>query len=159
MSYDERDYPEPGEFKPERFLRNGQLDSSVRDPIDIAFGFGRRWAICSTYLKFLHPCLILLFSSWSQNLCWKTPCTFNCHACRCFCFVDFRLAKKNRWKWSGNWAQERIYICSDTVRSIFALGLVSLAYYILSVVNHWIFLALLSQGLVILRIWFALPLG
>jgi len=45
MSYDERDYPEPGEFEPERFLRNGQLDNSVRDPIDIAFGFGRR--ICA----------------------------------------------------------------------------------------------------------------
>ena len=39
---DERDYPEPHEFKPERFLKDGQLDSSVRDPMDIAFGFGRR---------------------------------------------------------------------------------------------------------------------
>jgi hypothetical protein len=42
MSNDERDYPEPREFKPERFLRNGKLDNSVRDPMDIAFGFGRR---------------------------------------------------------------------------------------------------------------------
>ena len=42
MLNDERDYPEPDEFKPERFLKNGKLDSSVRDPIDIAFGFGRR---------------------------------------------------------------------------------------------------------------------
>ena len=43
MLNDERDYPEPREFKPERFLKNGELDSSVRDPMEIAFGFGRRW--------------------------------------------------------------------------------------------------------------------
>ena len=42
MLNNERDYPEPHEFKPARFLKNGQLDSSVRDPMDIAFGFGRR---------------------------------------------------------------------------------------------------------------------
>jgi cytochrome P450 len=42
MLNDERDYPEPREFRPERFLRNGKLDDSVRDPMDIAFGFGRR---------------------------------------------------------------------------------------------------------------------
>jgi hypothetical protein len=42
MLQDERDYPEPHEFRPERFLRNGKLDDSVRDPIEIAFGFGRR---------------------------------------------------------------------------------------------------------------------
>ena len=45
MLSDERDYPEPHEFKPERFLKNGKLDSSVRDPMDIAFGFGRRRAL------------------------------------------------------------------------------------------------------------------
>ena len=42
MLNDERIYPEPQIFKPERFLKNGQLDTSVRDPMDIAFGFGRR---------------------------------------------------------------------------------------------------------------------
>jgi cytochrome P450 len=42
MLNDEKVYPEPQEFKPERFLKNGKLDSSVRDPMDIAFGFGRR---------------------------------------------------------------------------------------------------------------------
>ena len=45
MLNDERDYPEPNIFKPERFLKDGKLDSSVRDPMDIAFGFGRRWAL------------------------------------------------------------------------------------------------------------------
>jgi cytochrome P450 len=42
MLKDDQVYPEPHEFKPERFLKNGKLDSSVRDPMDIAFGFGRR---------------------------------------------------------------------------------------------------------------------
>ena len=42
MLNDERDYPEPREFRPERFFRNERLDESVRDPMDIAFGFGRR---------------------------------------------------------------------------------------------------------------------
>ena len=51
MLNDERDYPEPHEFKPERFLKDGKLDSSVRDPMDIAFGFGRRYA-----LFYFSPC-------------------------------------------------------------------------------------------------------
>ena len=55
MLNDERDYPEPGQFRPERFLKDGILDSSVRDPMDIAFGFGRRWA--------LSQCLSSSFSS------------------------------------------------------------------------------------------------
>ena len=43
MFNNERDYPEPREFRPERFLKDGKLDVSVvRDPMDIAFGFGRR---------------------------------------------------------------------------------------------------------------------
>ena len=42
MLNDERDYPEPREFRPERYLRNGKPDHSVRNPMDIAFGFGRR---------------------------------------------------------------------------------------------------------------------
>ena len=39
---DEQEYPEPREFRPERFLKDGELDGSVKDPTDIAFGFGRR---------------------------------------------------------------------------------------------------------------------
>ncbi|KAF8900234.1 cytochrome P450 [Gymnopilus junonius] len=43
MLHDEKYYPEPSIFRPERFLReDGQLSSEVRDPGDIAFGFGRR---------------------------------------------------------------------------------------------------------------------
>lgn len=35
-------YPEPEEFKPERFLKDGELNPAVRDPDTAAFGFGRR---------------------------------------------------------------------------------------------------------------------
>jgi len=42
MLNNEQDYPEPRDFRPERFLRNGKLDDSVRDPMGIASGFGKR---------------------------------------------------------------------------------------------------------------------
>ncbi|KDR66539.1 hypothetical protein GALMADRAFT_161961 [Galerina marginata CBS 339.88] len=42
MLYDEDAYPEPSAFKPERFLKDGQLNPTVRDPALMAFGFGRR---------------------------------------------------------------------------------------------------------------------
>ncbi|KAH9912862.1 O-methylsterigmatocystin oxidoreductase [Epithele typhae] len=35
-------YPDPDEFRPERFIRDGKLDPDVRDPMNYAFGFGRR---------------------------------------------------------------------------------------------------------------------
>ncbi|KAL1742482.1 cytochrome P450 [Schizophyllum fasciatum] len=41
--HDERLYPDPYAFKPERFLRSdGQLNPDVQDPMGIIFGFGRR---------------------------------------------------------------------------------------------------------------------
>jgi cytochrome P450 len=40
--HDPERYSEPGAFKPERFLKNGEVDKSILDPLDIAFGFGRR---------------------------------------------------------------------------------------------------------------------
>ncbi|KAL1718354.1 cytochrome P450 [Schizophyllum commune] len=43
MAHDEKAYPDPYAFKPERYLdANGTLDTNVRDPAKIIFGFGRR---------------------------------------------------------------------------------------------------------------------
>lgn len=43
MLHNPDDYPDPTTFKPERFIgTDGKIDSSVRDPRTIAFGFGRR---------------------------------------------------------------------------------------------------------------------
>ena len=41
MTHNKEDYPEPFEFRPERFLQDGKLNPNVRDP-GAAFGFGRR---------------------------------------------------------------------------------------------------------------------
>ena len=56
MLNDERVYPEPHEFKLERFLKDGKLESSIRDPMDIAFGFGRRWVFFSLSIS---TCLVV----------------------------------------------------------------------------------------------------
>ncbi|KAF8877181.1 cytochrome P450 [Infundibulicybe gibba] len=42
MLHDEKVYPDPFSFKPERFMKDGKLDPNVRDPAHAAFGFGRR---------------------------------------------------------------------------------------------------------------------
>lgn len=39
---DERVWKEPKIFSPERFLNSsGEIDAAVRNPEDVAFGFGR----------------------------------------------------------------------------------------------------------------------
>ena len=38
-------FPDPDEFRPERYIdANGKLDARKGDPMDFAFGFGRRFA-------------------------------------------------------------------------------------------------------------------
>ncbi|KAI0352607.1 CyP450 monooxygenase [Trametes cingulata] len=40
--HDPEVYEQPEEFRPDRFIRDGQLDNTVRDPAAFMFGFGRR---------------------------------------------------------------------------------------------------------------------
>ncbi len=42
MTRDTRHYPDPEEFKPERYLKDGKLNPEVLDPGDFGFGYGRR---------------------------------------------------------------------------------------------------------------------
>ena len=62
--HDPKQYPEPEEFKPERFLKDGALDPSVKDPDSAAFGFGRRYihSLRKTLLENRLPKLLLLGS-------------------------------------------------------------------------------------------------
>jgi len=43
ICYDETVYPAPHTYDPERFLKDGKLDRSVKDPEDRIFGTGRRY--------------------------------------------------------------------------------------------------------------------
>ncbi len=40
--HDPEAYPNPDQYRPERFLKNGKPDETVRNPLDYVFGFGRR---------------------------------------------------------------------------------------------------------------------
>jgi len=43
--HDPEQYPDPLEFKPDRFLKDGALDPTVQDPDSAAFGYGRRYVL------------------------------------------------------------------------------------------------------------------
>lgn len=42
MLHDESLYPQPFDFNPDRFIKDGRLDAEAIDPDIAAFGFGRR---------------------------------------------------------------------------------------------------------------------
>ena len=43
--YNETVFPQPQTYDPERFLKNGRLDTSVMDPEQRVFGSGRRYVL------------------------------------------------------------------------------------------------------------------
>lgn len=40
--HNEEMYPDPFTFNPDRFMKDGNLDPDIKDPVTVAFGFGRR---------------------------------------------------------------------------------------------------------------------
>ncbi|KAF8987177.1 cytochrome P450 [Cyathus striatus] len=42
MAHNENDYPDSYTFNPNRYLKNGEIDDTIRDPRSFLFGFGRR---------------------------------------------------------------------------------------------------------------------
>lgn len=46
--HDPKVFEDPMEFKPERYLKDGKLNSDLLDPMDVAFGYGRRFVACFT---------------------------------------------------------------------------------------------------------------
>jgi hypothetical protein len=56
--HDPNVYSNPLTFNPERFLKDGQLDKSIRDPTVAFFGFGRR--ICPGRFLSQHSMFILI---------------------------------------------------------------------------------------------------
>jgi cytochrome P450 len=42
MLHDEEVYPNPGAFMPERFIQDKVINTKLRDPRELIFGFGRR---------------------------------------------------------------------------------------------------------------------
>ncbi|KAI0373886.1 CyP450 monooxygenase [Pilatotrama ljubarskyi] len=63
MLHDPEAYDHPDEFRPERFIRDGRLDPTVRDPTSFMFGFGRR--ICPGR-HFANASLFILIASVLQ---------------------------------------------------------------------------------------------
>ncbi|KAI0763645.1 cytochrome P450 [Trametes elegans] len=50
-------YDCPSEFRPERFIKDGKLDLTVRDPVAFIFGFGRRRVLLGPSATFPLSCL------------------------------------------------------------------------------------------------------
>lgn len=49
MSRDPQVYTEPDAFVPERYLKDGEYGSNVRDPEKYQFGFGRRCVMATLF--------------------------------------------------------------------------------------------------------------
>ena len=58
MLHDPTTFTDPMEYRPERYLKDGQLNPDVLDSGSVAFGFGRR-SVDPTYLAMCISCPLL----------------------------------------------------------------------------------------------------
>jgi cytochrome P450 len=63
MTRDEEAYPDAESFKPERFIKKGTINKEIRDPREIAFGFGRRCVFFRFHANCCLPTMLILLSS------------------------------------------------------------------------------------------------
>ncbi len=68
--HDPTEYPDPADFRPERFIHDGKIDTTVRDPFTIVFGSGRRYGRSSyRSLSYMNTDAPL-----PQDLSWEVLC-------------------------------------------------------------------------------------
>lgn len=89
--HDPEVYPNPDDFIPERFMQDGALDASVRDPFNYIFGFGRRSVPVERY----HPervGLMPMYVGSALDGTWPKP-LFSSTSRRCYMSLIYPL----RW--------------------------------------------------------------
>ena len=68
FSRDERAYPDPETFNPERFLKDGKINPDVQDPNAFVFGYGRR------YVEWLSPIGSIITFHFRHSACTHRVC-------------------------------------------------------------------------------------
>ena len=70
--HDPKTYPNPMDFQPERYLKDGELDVNAMDAEAITFGFGRR-SVYSNIVWHLHKQNIFPSPEFVQEDTWPAP--------------------------------------------------------------------------------------
>lgn len=84
MLHNEEVYPDPFTFNPDRFMKDGKIDKSVRDPSHACFGFGRRFVLLTNNPN---QCL----NRSLQYLSWKIHGFLRRLGCHCLFNLRVRL--------------------------------------------------------------------
>ena len=58
-------FEKPMDFIPERYLKDGKINTAVRDPESGAFGYGRRSVIWTYLMRSLQLTIGFQYLSWS----------------------------------------------------------------------------------------------